>query len=426
MLLNSFNSKINLPSVVSKLGMNTSDYEFVKVPLYGWYAKSKTSGFVGNIFDFFHVNDWKTLYGTVCRDFSDCFDFKLPYSEYAERTLFKDQTRIMQFQSVWLLSVQEAQTARARLKDKVMYFKEVLEEMGMPQLIDNKFGYMTEKVMNIFPKLELENKYRYKKTVLIPSFCSPKHICSLEVAKLHDINQRELVFLNGEYGWYGCQGNTVVRDLNELKIRTGNTWNYKNDYWNKTPVAISDMMGTEQLIKMWSEVKYSKFDRDLMQLIICKQGDDELKNHVGMLNYQQVQELERNSGQALMDSWMKGREEQFTVQGRTYVKRDKAYYLLKKGDEEQLTNFTLDVLQIRKKNDDEFVWCGMVYFEHHAVPFELEDKYLLSCHLFTKGLRKMFLNLGLGIPFINEKYVRQLMTMIQLTCYNVKIVADNS
>lgn len=422
MLLNSFNSKINLPSVVSKLGINTSEYEFIKIPLFGWYAKSKTSDFVGNIFDFFHVSDWRNLYGTVCRDFSDCFDFKLPYSEYAERALFKDQTKIMQYQSVWLLSLQEAQTARARLKDKVMYFKEMLDEIGMPQLIANKFGYVTEKVVNAFPKLELENKYRYKKTVLIPSFCSPKHICSLEVAKLNDINQRELVFLNGEYGWYGAQGNEIVRDLNELKIKVGNTWNYKNDYWNSREIRISEMVGTEQLIKMWSEVKHSKFNQDLMHLIIGKKGDDELKNNVGMLNYQQVQELEKNSGQPLMDSWMKGREEQFTVQGRTYVKRDKAYYLLKKGEEEQLTNFTLDVLEIRKKNEDEFLWCGMVYFDQYAVPFELEDRYLLSCHLFTKGLRKMFLNLGLGIPFINEKYVRQLMTMIQLTCYNVKIV----
>ena len=426
MLLNSFNSKINLPSVVSKLGINTSEYDFVKVPLFGWYAKSKNSDFVGNIFDFFHVNDWKKLYGTACRDFSDCFDFKLPYSEYAERALYRDQTKIMQYQSVWLMSVQEAQTARARMGDKVVYFREMLEELGMPALIANKFGYMTEKVMKLFPKMELDNKYRYKKTVLIPSFCSPKHICSLEVAKLHDLQQRELLFMNGEYGWYGASGSEVVRDLNELKIKLGNTWNYKNDYWNKKPVGLSEMLGTEQLIKIWSEASYSKFDQNLLELIIGKQGDDELKNHVSMLNYQQVRELERNSGQALIDYWMKGREEQFTVQGRTYIKRDKAYYLLKKGEEEQLTNFTLDVLEIRKKEDDEFVWCGMVYYENHAVPFELEDKYLLSCHLFTKGLRKMFLNLGLGIPFINEKYVRQLMTMIQLTCYNVKIQATNS
>jgi hypothetical protein len=406
--------------------VNTSEYEFVKVPLFGWYAKSKQTDFVGNIFDFFHVADWKKLYGTICRDFSDCFDFKLPYSEYAEKALYKDQTRIMQFQSIWLLSVQEALSARARMKDKIMYFRDIVEEAGMPQLINNKIGYMTEKVINLFPKLNLENKYRYKKTILIPSFCSPKHICSLEVAKLYDINQRDLVFMNGEYGWYGTYGKEVVRDLNELKIKIGNTWNYKNDYWNSSTVKISEMVNTEQLIKIWSESKKSKFDQDLMHLLIGKQGNDELKHHVGMLNYQQVQELENNSGQPLMDAWMKGREEQFTVQGRTYVKRDKAYYLLKKGEEEQLTNFTLDVLEIRKKNEDEFVWCGMVYFEQAAVPFELEDRYLLSCHLFTKGLRKMFLNLGLGIPFINEKYVRQLMTMIQLTCYDVKIVRADS
>lgn len=422
MLLNSFNSKINLPSVVAKLGANTSDYEFVRIPLFGWYAKSKTQDFVGNIFDFFPIEDWRRLYGIICRDFNDCFDFSLPYSEYAEKNLFKDQTKIMQYQSVWLLSVQEAQTARARMHDKIVYFKDILDEAGMSELINNKFGYLTEKVLKAFPRLELDSKYRYKKTVMIPSFCSPKHICSLELARLSDLGQRETVFLNGEYGWYGRQGVEIVRDFNELKVKTGNTWNYKNDHWNTSPVRLSDMLSTEQLIKIWSEAKHSKFNENILETLIGKQGNDDLRNHVASLNYNQMLELEKRSGQSLADFWMKSREQQFTVQGKTYLKRDKAYYLVKKNEEEQLTNFTLDIQQIRKKKDDEFIWCGMVYYEEHAVPFEMEDKYFMSCHLFTKGIRKMFLSMGLGIPFINEKYVRQLITMIQLTCHNVKIV----
>ena len=62
MLLNSFNSKINLPSVVSKLGASTSDYDFIRVPLFGWYARAKNSDFVGNIFDFFPIDEWPKLY----------------------------------------------------------------------------------------------------------------------------------------------------------------------------------------------------------------------------------------------------------------------------------------------------------------------------------------------------------------------------
>jgi hypothetical protein len=421
MLLNSFNSKINLPSVVSKLGVNTSEYDFIRVPLFGWYARAKNSDFVGNIFDFFPIQDWKKVYGIICRDFSDCFDFALPYSEYAEKTLYKDQTKIMQFQSAWILSVQEAQNSRVRYYDKILYFKDLLNEMGMPALIDNRFGYLSEKVIKAFPNLDLENKFKYKKNVVIPTFCSPKHICSLEISRLSEINERELVFLNGEFGWYGMHGVEIVRDLNELKIKPGNTWNYKNDYWNKETIVLSDMLSTEQLIKIWSQTKQSTYSADIKNLMIGKQGHDSLKNHVAMLDYSQVIELEKNSQQPLMEYWMKSREQQFTVQGRTYIKRDKAYYLLKKTEEEQLTNFTLDVNEIKKKADDLFIWCGMIYFEEHAVPFELEDKYFTSCFLFTKGIRKMFLNLGIGIPFINEKYVRQLMTMIQLTAHNVKI-----
>lgn len=425
MLLNSFNSKINLPAVVSKLGINTGDYEFVRVPLYGWYAKSNITDFVGNIFDFFPINDWRKLYGIICRDFSDCFDFKLPYNEYAEKSLFKDQTKIMQYQSIWLLSLQEAQSARARLYDKVMYFHELINELGMPALIDNKFGYLTDKVLKLFPKVDLEYKYKYKKTVVIPSFCSPKHICSLELAKLNDFNEREPIFINGEYGWYGTTGIEIVKDINELKSKQGNTWNYKNDSWNKNGVNISELVNTAQLIKIWSESKETKFNQDIKQLILGKQGTEDLKNHVSMLNYSQVVDLEKNSGQSLLSYWTKSREVQFNVQGRTYVKRDNAYYLVKRNEEELLTNFTLDIQQIRKKAEDTFIWCGMIYFEEHAVPFELEDKFFTSCHLFVKGIRKMFLNLGLGIPFINEKYVRQLMTMIQLTGNNVRIINNS-
>lgn len=424
MLLNSFNSKINLPSVVSKLGANTADFSFVRIPLFGWYAKAKASDFVGNIFDFFPIKDWKRLYSIVCRDFTDCFDFNLPYSEYAEKTLFRDQTKIMQFQSAWIMSTQEALSARARHNDKIMYFKEILEDSGMPALLGNKIGYLNDRVLKAFPNLNLDSKYKYKKTLFIPTFASPKHICSLEVARLADINERETVFINGEFGWYGKQGSQIVRDFNELKGKCGNTWNYKNDYWNTEAVQLSDLLGTEQLIKIWSEAKHSVFTQDLTDLMIGKQGNDELKNHVPMLNYTQVQELEKKSRQSLMDFWMKSREQQFTVQNKTYVKRDKAYFLIKKNEEEQLTNFTMDIQQIRKKNEDDFVWCGMVYFEEHAVPFELEDKYFTSCFLFVKGIRKMFLNLGIGIPFINEKHVKQLLTMIQLTCHNVKIVAE--
>ena len=430
MLLNTFNSKINLPSVVSKLGRNTSEYDFIRLPLFGWYARSKNADFIGNIFDFFPVEDWSKLYGTICRDFSDCFDFNLPYSEYAEKKLFQNQKKIMEFQSLWLMGRQEAQTARARHFDKVLPFKNMLDDVGMPCLLENEIGYMTEKVYKAFPRLLLEGKYKHKKTILIPTFCTPKHICSLEVARLQDINAREALFFNSEYGWYGKQGREILRDVNELKIKVGNTWNYKNDYWNNKRVHLSDMLGTEQLIKIWSETSQTVFTQDIMNIMVGKQGSDDLRNHVAMLDHTQVQELEKNSGQSLLPFWMKTREQQFSVQGKTYVKRDKAYYLIKRNEEEQLTNFTLDISEIKRRKDadgmEQFIWCGLIYYNEVVVPFEMEDRYFSSCHLFTKGIRRKFLSLGIGIPFINEKYIRQLVTMIQLTCHDVKIVVDNS
>ena len=145
---------------MSKLGLNTSDYDFIRLPIFGWYARSKSSNFVGNIFDFFPPANWAKLYSTLHRDFSDCFDFKVPYSEYAEKKLFENQRRIMEFQSAWVMAKDEASSVRVRDGQDVVYFRDHLKVLGMPALLYNEVGYVTERVINTFPKLNMEKKHK--------------------------------------------------------------------------------------------------------------------------------------------------------------------------------------------------------------------------------------------------------------------------
>jgi hypothetical protein len=427
MNINDFNSKINLPRLVSKLGLREEDFDFVRIPVFGWFARSKTSSFVATVFDFFEPNDWPKLYTTVLDNFDDCLDFKLPRSEYAEKKLWSNYYLHAQYQGAWLLSKEEAVSHRARHGDKVMYFKDILTVAGMPGFLENEIGYLTENVVKAFPKLNLGPKQKYKKVLMIPTFVSPKHICSIEIAKFQTPQEREKIYMNGEMGWYGKLCDTVLADFNELKIKKGFTWNYKADWWTNQNIDLPPEIDTSSLIRIWSEAKRSKFNVDPMDFLIGKEGTPNLHHHVASLSYEQVKELGERSGEDLMRSWRESREQQFTVQGKTFVRRGTSYFLVKEREEEQLTNFALEVKEIRKKtenNEDSFYWHGFIHHGNSVVPFEMNDKFFNSSHLFSKGIRKQFMSLGLGIPFINERYVRQVLNMIQLTAYKVPIISE--
>ena len=223
-------------------------------------------------------------------------------------------------------------------------------------------------------------------------------------------------------------GTEIVKDVEELKIKVGNTWDYKCDFWNSNVIKVSDTLETQQLIKVWSEAHKTAFTESPIDLLVGKQGTGDIKHHVALLSHAQIQELEKKTDQKLMDYWIKSKEEQFVVHDNTFVKRGNAYFIIKRrGTEEQISNFVLEIDKIQKKVEDGenvFYWCGNILYNQDVIPFEMSDHYFTSSYLFAKGLRNQFMSLGIGIPFINEHYIRQLISLIQFSCYNVKIVND--
>jgi hypothetical protein len=246
MNINDFNSKVNLPRVIAKLGGNVKDFDFIRMPIFGWYAKAKTKDFIGNIFEFFTAEDWPRLYSHILESFNDCIDFKLPNSTHAQDRLFANYMLHMQYQAAWLLSKQEMQSHRARYGNNVMYFKDIMNEAGLRGIPLNDIGYLTENVINSFKRLKLEPKRKYQKVLVIPSFNTPKHICSFELAKYTTPHEREKIYINAEPGWYGKMNGYIAADFNELKVRQGITWNYKADFWTYDATELSSNLTTPQ------------------------------------------------------------------------------------------------------------------------------------------------------------------------------------
>jgi len=428
MNINDFNSKVNLPRVIAKLGADVKDFDFIRMPVFGWYAKSRTNDFIGNIFDFFSHKDWPKLYTHVLDSFGDCLDFKFPHSEPAEKRLFSNYMNHMTYHAAWIMSKEEMLSHRARYGNNVMYFKDILDSSGMPGLPLNEIGYLTENVINSFKKLNLEAKRKYQKVLVIPSFNTPKHICSFELAKHTTPQEKEKIYVNAELGWYGKMSKTIVADFNELKVTQGVTWDYKADYWTNEGTKLSENLDVPALIQIWGDTKRTTFEEDPTSIILRKQGTDDILHHVASLTYPQVEELQKKMGTNLMDAWVSAKENQFIVLGKTFVRRGTSYYVLAGANEELISNFTIEMSEIKKRGtigEEEFWWCGFLHHGGSVVPFEMNDKYFTSCHLFAKGIRKQFLTLGLGIPYINERYVRQLLSVIQLTAYKIAIVTDS-
>jgi hypothetical protein len=428
MTLNDFNSKVNLPRFVSKLGIPIEDYEFIKIPPFGWFGKSLKTDFVGNIFDFVPPDQWEHLYSRVVESYSDTLDFSIPNSQWAEKQLFKNVYRYHQYLNVWRMSRKEMKTHRARFENRVVYFEDVLGQMGMPGFAQNGMGCLTPAISEKFPKLELDKVMRYRRILVIPTFVTPKHIASLEIASVHSLDDRIKVYVNGEMGWYGTADSPVVGSFNDLKVGPGCTWNRKLDHWMPSPIEISQSVTTSQLIQIWSDARRSSFSTDPIELLLSKHGTEDIQHHLGCLSYEQVQQLERATGESLIAGWIECRQRQFVIHGKTFSRRGGSYYLVEDDDEEQLTNFTMDINEIRKRIKDGktvFVWCGFINAGNSVVPFELEDRYFTSSYLFTRGVRDSFLNLGLGIPYINQRYLGQIMNIIQLSANGVSVVAES-
>jgi hypothetical protein len=427
MNINDFNSKVNLPRVISKLGADVKEFEFIRMPVFGWYAKSKSGNFIGNIFDFFQHNEWAGLYSNILENFEDCLDFKLPRSQVAGKRLFENYVRHMEYHAAWLMSKEELQKHKARYGSKVMYFRDILVDAGMPAFELNEAGYLTENVVNNFKRLDLDAKRKYKKVLIIPSFNTPKHICSFELAKYDQPQHREKMYVNAEVGWYGRMGKNILANFNELKVHQGFLWNYKADYWTPEDVKLSSLIATPQLIQIWSDSKKTTFQESPIEVIAKKEGMDEVHNHIASLSYPQVEELQKKLGLDLMPAWVASKENQFVVLNKTFIRRGNAYYVQAKDHEELISNFAIEMTEIKKRElagEEEFWWCGFLLHGNSVVPFEMNDKYFASCYLFAKGIRKQFFSLGLGLPFINERYLRQLLSLVQLSAHGVTINAD--
>lgn len=418
MTVNDFNTKVNLPRFCER--QNITGYKFLKMPTFGWFAYKEDLTFVGNIFDVVGQKGWDTIYSQVTREMPEVLDFTLPYSELTERALRNNLLNIQLWTAAYVYAKKEFDSYKLSYKGKL--FKDVLLENGFSAVLVNNIGVVNRNVLERFnmlpwPKRELRSK------LFIPSFHTPKHISSLECFSWDNPAEIFPCFINHEKGWYGnIKHGALLSNVSNLWTLEGCTWDYKCDFWTQDKVfTLTDSLEVSDCIRIWTEANSTTLNISPLEHIIDMGKAEDLKHQSGRLTLNQLEEVENKTGLKLTEFWRKARESQVKIGNLTFVRRDNSYYVYRKGDLEQITNFAVDIHRIIKRGT-KFFRLGTFYLGESSVPFELEEDYFVSNRSLQQAIKEKFIESGLGIPIVFPAFINRLLLLIE--SFNANPIID--
>lgn len=419
MKVNSLNSIVNLPKLCA--GLKLTDYQFVKLPTFGWFCFNQDKSFVGNMFDIVPPDERGNLYRYIIKERPGWLDFHTTYSEATDQRLRTNLITYGMYQACYAMSKIEVERYEVKANGHKILLKDLMAENGLPYLFNGGVGVVTPLLRDRWAMLPWPKNAIGK--LMVPSFCTPRHICSLDLVNWQTFERSATLYVNDERGWIGKLGTQIVRDLKEVGTSGGNTWDYKCDFWNDKIINISDLLPLTDYIKIWMEAKETLFSKSPLDCIVESGNVHELQNHISSLSYKQVEELEKATGQELSGYWKRAREHTIQLGSLTYVKRDNCYYVQKRGSLLQVSNFTLDIDEIVKIGTD-FVRKGHIYFRDQITPVEIHSNMFDSHYKFKQGINKKFLECGIGVPIISPQFEHMILQIINSFNENAKVITS--
>ena len=399
MTIQEFNSKINLPAVCQSLGIK--GYEFVKMPKFGWFAYNKSLTEIKDIFEIFPEEERPLIYKRYVKDDRRYLDFAITYSEYIQNRLNSQYMHYLNTSVAWKHCIQEAHEGMVKTgKTTKVKATKFFENMGLTKLLDVGCGIMNERIIKdkYFSKLEWVPGHEGNR-IIIPSYATPLHPCSFELAALTTLSNRKLVACYGEAGWYGKLDTTIVSNLEELTKYIGYTWNHKCDFWTRGVSDLSPTLTTKEQLDVWVEAKNTKIKYDIVDNLLSLNRGSELKNSLKSLSLAQVKHLETKLSLPLIESWKVQQEEEQVVGQLKFIKRDNKYYLERKNVTYEFTNFIVQITGVVKKND-KFYRTGFIGHGESLYPFEFDNTVFLNPRGFYNHVTKFFFENGIGLPLI--------------------------
>lgn len=410
MTANEFNLKINLQAFCEANGK--SDYKYVRMPRFGWFATDSKQTTVNSIFDFMPTDKILEFCMYLIQEKTQYHDSRIIYNELSTKRLANDIRIILTFKQFYLDCRNELLTGQAFSDGKYINVCKMYKDAGMSAFIDTGIGLITEAVASKY-QVQLGLKQGVRNKLIVPTYCTPSHICSYEICDLSNINHRIPLYTNTEKGWYGKVNAPIVQSFNKLQTVTGCTWDYKLDYWTNQVVQLDKSLDVLQCLHIWKEARNTTFARSPLEVIRANNEVSKLKLNLQNLNMSQVEALQTFfKTDELLSIWKKQKLEQFKLGNVTFINKDNRYYIEpKNGNLEELTNFSVTVTNIFKRKK-KFYRSGYINYGEKELAFEFENKAFESPKAFRRTINNFFFDNKLGIPLISVSYQNQVLEAV--------------
>lgn len=423
MTINDINSKVNLPAYCEIKGL--TGYQFKKVPKFGWFAYTKNYDEVKSLFDFIPRNELLDELTYIIKEKKNIHDFRMLYSETYMGAILKDYGRYILINKLHKEAEALYNETKALVNGVSVNLRDELVAAGQGKFLQVRPGLLNKTLIDSSQFRSLGIPTRGINRTLIPTYCSPKHICSLEYCKHGDIVNRTTLYLNEEAGWVGTSlEGTVCGDARTLQWKDGFVWEKKADIWTNKVVDIDAKMSVADCLRIWREAQNTMFRTSPLDVIEVNKKEGEIKQHIRELSQGQIAQLEKRFGIEFLNIW-KNLNFQEVYLGRVkFIQKDSHYYMQVGEAVDEFTNFTVTIERIIKRGSA-YYRAGYISYEDNIVPFELENHHFLSSKGLVRKLCEVFFDHGIGIPVVYNAYQSFLIDVVNRFNRNVKIEVEN-
>lgn len=392
------------------------------MPRFGWFAVTQSNGKILSLVDFVPATEVVAFCTDLILEKPQFHESKLFYNEVSVIRLCNDIRIMLSLKRLHEDSVTEFNEGKATADGKTFNLAKMYNDNGMRAFSQTGVGYMSPTIFNTYAKLLDIHKSSVNK-LIIPTWCTPQHVCSFEAAQVNNpLHGRATFYTNGEKGWYGRPDKTIVGDFKQLLTHPGCTWDLKLNYWAKGLMTLGDSLTVKQILEIWSQSQDIRFKNDPLDEVEAKNGRDQIKHSVQGLSLEQISELEKRFSLKLENFWQAQKQKLVKIGHLTFAARDMRYYAEGPNGTCEITNFMMEIHRIKKNKDGKYYRVGLVYYEGKQEPFELPNDAFLSVSKLVKAINEFFLDRGLGVPIISNAYRGYLLEIINRL--NIEMMVD--
>lgn len=410
MTVNDINSKINLPAYCADNGI--TGFEFKKLPTFGWFAYTKNYDQVNTLFDFIGANKILAELTYLIKEKKNLHEFRLVYSETCMSLVVRDFLRLCEIKDMHSMAMEAYRLPKASIRGNPINLYEELHKQGQAQFLQTQPGLLTPDIINNKRFTIVNVPRQMSNKTIIPTYCAPGKLCSLEVFDHDNALKRQTLFLNGEKGWIGKDLKGIVTDdIRSLQWKEGIVWESKADHWINNVMEIDGKTTVPNCLTIWREAKNTKFKSSPLDIIEIHRREGEIPQYLRELSQGQVAILEKRFSKDFLKIWKNQNIETINIGHLEFTQKDNHYYISSKNHTDEFANFTVHIEKIIKRGGL-FFRIGHINYENHVVPFELEHSHFLSSKGLAKKIGEIMFEQGVGIPIIYNAYQSYLIDVI--------------